>query len=421
MVDSLALNFLFPTDPGARARRDRVLLVLAIVLAVVLVARAVRKDEGVMARNREFGARFLAGQDPYEDPVRGHRVHGPYPPSYAIVTVPLASVPEPVARAAWAILQVGALAACFVVTRRMAARLAPAIVPHASVVFAVAVLLASRYLLRDMAGGGGNLLYATAALWGIEMALRDRVLAAGVLTALPLVLKPNLAPLVVFLACRGRWRAVASVIAFALVFFAAPALVYGFDAYVGLATRWFVDLGAFARAVNLADPVDVPDGFPLADTTMNQSVRESLWRVLEPETAARAARVITALLVAAAVVAARRARDARAETLTALAFLPVCVLVSPISWKAHHVALLPLFFALTAVAIAERRRWLVVLLVAYYGSCVLLSEELVGKSAKNVLQSWSIVAWGALALFVATLALASRREPASSLPATERR
>jgi hypothetical protein len=141
---------------------------------------------------------------------------------------------------------------------------------------------------------------------------------------------------------------------------------------------------------------------------MNQSLRESLWRCLDPDVAAWTARVVSLALLLAACVTAIRARGPRSRLLAALAFLPVCVLVSPISWKAHHAALLPLFGALCLCALSPRRRWLAVLLVVYYGACVLLSEELVGKAAKEFLQEVSVVTLGALALFVATIVLSER-------------
>ncbi len=419
VVESAPLNVLMPSDARARRLRDRILILIALVLSVVLVARAARKDDGVLRRNVEFGARFLDHQDPYEDPVRGHRVHGPYPPSYALVTAPLSLLPERAARVAWALAQIGALVAGWFLVRRWAARAWPSLSPHASVVYASALLLASRFVLRDMAGGGGNLLYVTSAAWGIELWLapsrrdprarapwRSRI-GAGILLALPLVLKPNLAPLVLALVCLREWGATLVTLACALALYWLPALVVGFAPYWTWTARWIADVLAFGAVKDLADPYQVPDGFPLADTSMNQSLRESLWRFLDPASAAWMSRALSAALIAVAVMAAVRARGARSRLLAALAFLPVCVLISPISWKAHHAALLPLFAALCLCAFSFRRQWLTALLVVYYGACVLLSEELIGKAAKELLQRFSVVTFGAFALFVATVVLSA--------------
>lgn len=411
------MSFFFPSDAAARSRRDRALLWIAAILAVVLVVRAALKNDGVLVRNQEFGARFARGEDPYFDPARGHRIHGPYPPSYALVTVPLSWLPTTPARVAWASLQIGALVAAFVLVRRWLRRAWPDEAPHASVVYALALLLASRFVLRDMAGGGGNLVYATCALWGIELALAHRDLLAGFLIGVPLVLKPNLAPLVLVLVFRGRWRALIATVAFTLTLFWIPALVFGVDAYAALASRWFGDVASFARVEDFGDAAQVPGGFPVSDSTMNQSLREALDRALggEHDLAAWIARSLSALFVAIAAWFVARARGARAELLAVLAFVPLSLLISPISWKAHHAALLPLFAVLVAAAIettrGKSRRWLQVVLVVYYVSCALLSEELVGKSFKNTLQAISVVTWGALALFVVAIALSrSTRE-----------
>ncbi len=406
MVDSRSLPWLFPPDGAALTRRNRVLLVLALVAAVFLVVRAARKDDGVLQRNREFGARFLRGEDPYFDPARGHRIHGPYPPSYVIVTAPLALAPEGVARTGWAIAQIAALALSYVLMRRWLSRGWPSAASHAPAVFALALLLASRFLLRDMAGGGGNLLYATMALWGIEFAWSGSPLAGGALLALSLACKPNLAPLVVFLACTGRFRAVLACVVVAAALCLAPAAVFGFEAWIALGERWLLDLVAFVRAANLADPSEIPDGFPLSDTTMNQSVREALWRVLTPEAARSGTRIVSLALVATASWIASRARTERENRLAAALFLPVCVLISPIAWKAHHVVLLVFFGVLVAEAWAQRRKWLGMVLVVYYGTCVLLSEDVVGKDWKNTLQALSVVTLGAIALFVAGVVVA---------------
>jgi hypothetical protein len=425
VFESAPVNVLMPTDARAQRLRDRVLLVLALVLSVVLVVRAARKSDSVLERNVEFGARFLRGEDPYQDPARGRRVHGPYPPSYALVTAPLSLLPVPAARVVWSVMQVGALAACWLLVRRWMERAWPALAPHASVIYALALLLGSRFLLRDMAGGGGNLLYVTCAAWGMELALSGPggdahtsgrigcAILAGFLVALPLVLKPNLAPLVIALVCLRCFAAACATIAGALVLAWVPSIVFGLAAYAHLWMRWIADVRAFGSARDLADPTQVPEGFPLADTSMNQSVRESLWRFFDPDVAAWLTRAVSIALIAAAGLVAVRARGPRSRLLAALAFLPVCVLVSPISWKAHHTALLPLFAVLGACALSPRRLMLGLVLVVYYVACVLLSEELVGKAAKEFLQAISVVTFGALALFFATIALSTQERTTS--------
>jgi hypothetical protein len=394
---------LFPDDPERRRKRDRVLLVLGLVLALFLVARAARKGDSVLVRNQEWGARFVAGQDPYAAPDRGGRLHGPYPPSYALVCAPLSLVPTLLARIAWATAQVAALAALFVLVRRWLARGWPSALPHASVLYAIGLVLAARYILRDTMGGGGNLLYATSLLWGIELALGGHVLVAAFLVALPLAAKPNLLPLVCVLGLRGRWRACAASLAALALLACLPAWWFGVAEWSHLWSRWMREVLAYASALDLSSAADVPAGFPIDDAGMNQSLRAALGRAASGWAglfggpapfagAAWIARVATAVALLSAAWACARARGPRAEILGILAFLPACLLASPITWKAHHAVLVGVF-ALLAASAYERGRWgrRAWFLFGYWIACGLLSGEVVGLSAKQWLQSVSIV------------------------------
>jgi len=404
---------LFPADPERRRARDRILLALAIVIAVVLVLRAARKSEGVLVRNQEWGARFVDRHDPYDDLRRGGRLHGPYPPSYAIVCAPLSLLPTTPARVVWASSQIAALAALFVLLRRWLARAWPLAEPHASVLFAIGLLVGSRYLLRDMSGGGGNTLYVTTLLWGLELALAGRILAPAMLVALPLALKPNLAPLAIALVLRGRWRAFAAAMAVLALLVWMPGLWFGPAEWIELWTRWLADVRAFAAVDDPTSAVQVPVGFPVDETGMNQSLRAALGRGAElfggdagayGEWARWIARVGSSLGLAAAAWASWRARSSRSEILALLAFLPAALLASPIAWKAHHAVLIVLF-ALLAAAASEsgRRRGLAWFLAGYWVCCGLLSEEVVGRAGKAWLQSASVVTWFTIALLVVTI------------------
>jgi hypothetical protein len=419
-------SLLFPDDPGRRARRDRVLAFLFAVLAVVLVVRAAHKTVGTLVHNQEWGARFLARQDPYFDPEAGRRIHGPYPPSFALVTVPLALLSTPVARVVWCSLQVVALWFFLGLFRRRLREHWPALEAHASVLFAFALLLVSRYLLRDTAGGGGNLVYTLLAFVGVERALRGRETSAGLPLALSLVLKPNLSPLLLFLALRGRWRAAASTVVAAALLFALPGLYFGPRAYTELVRRWVSDVVIYEDRDDLHSSALVPDGMPPAMDGMNQSLREAVHRVLRPpgdsgaddvhlvtvsaSAASWTARLLDLALLAWAALRARRARGERAEWFAALAFLPLTMLLSPITWKAHHVDLLLCFCALLALAASDTRRraWLVPFLAGYWVLCDLFSEEIVGSTLRDFLQAFSIVTWLDIVLLALLLRFAAR-------------
>ncbi|MCZ6597541.1 MAG: glycosyltransferase family 87 protein, partial [Planctomycetota bacterium] len=273
------MKLFFPDDPEARRRRDRVLVLLFALASVFLVLKASRKTGGVLLRNQEFGAQFLARADPYYNPRFEAPFHGPYPPSFALVAAPLALLPTPVARVAWSTLQVGALVLCFHLGRRRLRQDWPELAPHATVVFGAALLLVSRYVLRDMAGGGGNLLYGTLAFLGLELALAGRERVAGLPFGLGLVLKPNLAPLLLALLFLRRWRASLAAALVGVVLFWVPALYYGPAEYASEAARWARRVTAYAALDDLHASELVPEAMPPAENAMNQSLRESVHRL----------------------------------------------------------------------------------------------------------------------------------------------
>jgi len=417
-------SWLFPADARTRARRDRILALCFLVLGVVLVARAARKEAGVLVHNQEWGARFLAREDPYFDPAEGRRIHGPYPPSLALMAAPLSVLPTRVARVCWSSAQVVALWVFFLLFRARIRRHWPELAPHASVLFALALLLVSRYLLRDTAGGGGNLLYSLLALSGVELALDvrgGRAGLAGLPLALSLVLKPNLWPLFWLLALRARWRAVASTLGAGVLLFSLPGFYFGPRAYADLTRRWASDVVSYGSLDDLHARDLVPDGLPSAKEGMNQSLRESVYRLLRPpgdsgaddvhllsvspEVALWVGRVLGLALLLLASSTAWRARGELGEWLAVLAFLPLALLLSPVTWKAHHVDLLPSFGGLLALAAAEVkvRRWLGPLLAFYWLVCDLFADEIVGSTFRDFLQTLSIVAWMDVVLLLVLL------------------
>lgn len=407
-----------------RRRIARWLGLLALALAVFLIARAMRKEGGVMELNRAFGARFMAGEDPWFDPARGERVHGPYPPSLAWVAVPLASLPITLARGLWASAQVAALIALYLLLRRRARADFPVVAEHMPVLFAVSLLLTSRFLLRDFAGGGGNLIYATLAFAGLEFALRNRALPAGALLGFSLALKPNLILLGLFLLLRRRFLAGASTLGFALLFFSVPCVVHGPARYAELAREWASGVIEYAALEDLHHRPLIPAGLPAAEDGMNQSLREAVQRLtrpaadtgavdvqvisLSPAAAAWTARIIALMLIAVAAVAALTAHSPRAEWFAMQVFFPLSLLVSPITWKSHHAGLIPVFFAICAAAFERGRsaRGWIAFLGLYWVICNLLSEDVVGKQAKRALQAASVVTWFDVALVLALAWLA---------------
>jgi hypothetical protein len=130
--------------------------------------------------------------------------------------------------------------------------------------------------------------------------------------------------------------------------------------------------------------------------------------LLPPAVAGAAATLNLALLAVTAACAWRRRHDVAARPALAAATFALSLLLSPISWKAHHVALLP------ALALAAaQRRW--TFLVFYVLLCA-LGEELVGKDLKNLQQSLYLTTLGTLALWALALRTAAR--PPAAVPSS---
>lgn len=419
------------------------LLLVWSLLAIALVARAVdrKPHRGVIVDHLEFGRRLLHGQDPYatwrSDPDAPERpLHAPYPPSFGLLTAPFAVLADiaglRAARAAWGLLQVGALIALFVALRRLGLGRAPPGPLALHLVFLVALLLGSRFVLRDMHGGGGNLLNLGLCTLAFAGAERGHATRAGWLLGLSLATKPTQVWLLPVLLLLGHRKTVAhALLAGACAAAASVALLRG-----DLAPWWRWLHGSWALATQ-TDAFAVPAaGFPEFEW-MNQSLRCALTRWLgtvPPEFAARVAlappqgagldpaivvsltRLAALAAFTAVAAAAWRARrlpaGASPRTWVLAAAFVLSVLLSPLSWKAHHVALLPAFVLLLQAGREQagpRPAWLLLAFVlAFCG----VGGEILGDDLAEVCNSLYLVT----ACDVALLAVAvreSRRRPAS--------
>lgn len=388
-------------------RRHRVLGILIAVAALVLVLRAASKKAGVLEDNRVFAGHVISGQVPYFD-----GLHTPYPPSYGIVMSPLLLLPLTASRVAWALLQLAFLALLLWKLWRWYLLAGP---PRTfALAVACGLLLASRYLLRDMKGGGANLVFGTLVLLACfrpgEPPGTDRGAWRGIGLGIVLAAKPTPLFFLPWLAFRGRWRTLAVALASALVLHASPLLTLGWDGWCRAYARWGEATWLFMTQADVfADPAyGIPDF-----TWMNQALRCALGRYLgtvpesyaalvphffqglglEVATVAACARAASATLVGLTLwilFRTRKSADARADLLALTLLVALTLLLSPITWKAHHVQLLPAFFGLVALGVPWPR------LAIYALACTFLSYEVVGDRYGEMLQSWYLVTAGAL-------------------------
>lgn len=396
--------------------------ILWAILGAYLIVRTGIRDRGVITDHLEFGRRVLNGLDLYAPFAGSEFLHPPYPPSFGLLTAPFSLLPEQFARFAWGALQVGCIWVLALRTRDLVRDYAPAILPKLNWLFLFVAILTSRYLLRDTHGGGGNLINLALILSSLEFARRQRDLSAGVLLGFSLATKPVAMLVLPLLWLLGHRRAagVALISAAGYMALALGLLGQGMEPFL----RWFDGSTAYAT---MPDLFTTPShGFP-PFSWMNQCLRCGMARFLcevpaslaaevpgfsqglglAPTTATWMTRALSLTLAGLTFLLIwRRAGRAVARPCWIAAVLALSLLLSPISWKAHHVALIPAF-ALLGCRALEGRRWPWLLAVAYFGFCV-VGEQFVGKQFKNLQQSCYFTTFGTLAMLALCLWLGSK-------------
>ena len=106
-----------------------------------------------------------------------------------------------------------------------------------------------------------------------------------------------------------------------------------------------------------------------------------------------------------------RERDGPARTWVFGAALALSVLLSPLSWKAHHVALVPLLLLMVRRAVDERWRPAIWLLLLFVPCCALGGDLLGDDNAEWINSLYVVTAFDAALLAVALTAACSDRQP----------
>lgn len=404
------------TEPDPIAGR-RVWLCLAAILSLALLIRTGIRDRGVITDHLEFGRRLLAGEFLYSPFAGEPALHPPYPPTFGLLTAPFSWLGERLARFAWGGLQLGALWTLGVLLWRWLHRVAPHLRRRAPWLMAAAFLLTSRYWLRDTHGGGGNLINMALVLGSCELAWQGRRNLAGCILGASLATKPNLIWFLPVLLIWGQHHTVltAGVTGLGAALLSLALLGFELDSW----RTWAEGTLAYTSMTDIYGPAlhDFPEF-----EWMNQNLRSAVHRFvgtvpeaqsarmqgwfpglkLPPATAALLAQVLGLIILGVTMgkawTARREAPGGPQQIALAAGLLVAALLISPLSWKAHHVGLLPVLFLL--LLRGGRTPWV---LATLFWLTTQVGEALTGKAYKNATQGLYIVTAWDLALWAMAL------------------
>lgn len=377
-----------------------------LVLLACAFRAIVRATDGDFKLHWEFGRRFLAGDFLYAG-----GMHLPYPPFWAMAHAPAALVPMPVAKAL--LFPVG-VAALIILLRILRALARPAFHLHRRRAFWVAtltLLLASRYVIRDMAELGVNTALVALTWLAIYLWTHRRDFLGGMTLGLAIALKCTPAIFVGYFLWKRQWRMFAITCAAALLFTLAPILWQGPAAYRDHMATWSANAW---RGFGNEDPsVGVLGPEPLQNMALRPALARYLMRLpaghpgraphslyfdvfnLTPAAAGRVIKAMLFVLLAGFLWWSRRAVVSRQDPRLRWEFAALAILMllfSPITWGQHCVAVLPACYFVAALFVARGGLpcWMLTLLAAYILFVPVLSRDVVGRDLAILLASYHV-------------------------------
>jgi hypothetical protein len=303
--------------PGFRAgsARTRALLgVLAIVSLVAVFTTRVSRKMPDFEVYRTAGAR-AAGAEPLYRAEDGH-FQFKYLPAFAIVAVPLAMVPAPVAKGGWFALS----AIMMLVLLGLSLKAMPEVRRPPALLVVVTFLAMAKFYAHELVLGQVNLLFAVIVVLAVVMMRRGADAGAGLLLAIAVVAKPYAVIFLPWLATRRNRTAFAAMAGGLVVLLLLPAARYGWEGNITLLRDWWHTV--FTTTT------------PQLGNQDNVSLSAMFTHWLGPDSAAPllAAATGTVLLLLTAVVFAGRGTLPVPDPLEASLLLLLIPLLSPQGW-----------------------------------------------------------------------------------------
>ena len=239
-----------------------------------------------------------------------------YLPAFAVVMLPLALLPDAVARACWFAGSIAVLA----VALRTSARVLPDRLHSRAYLVGMTVVLLGKFYAHELELGQVNIAMMALVVLAVAEMRAGREVSAGLLISAALVLKPYAVLLLPWLAARRRAAALAGAAIGTAVALLLPVAVYGFDGNIHLLQEWWRTV-TDTTAPNLGDFNNVSAASVFAR-----------WLGPGPLAQALAAALVCALLAVAVAVFLKRSQVPAPEPLEAGLLLTMMPIISPQGW-----------------------------------------------------------------------------------------
>ena len=372
-----------------------------------------------------WGARFVHGQFLYEG---GANI--PYLPAWAMAFAPLSLVPLQVAQSLVYPVALLATWTVLIILERLSLGDRPLDTPRVFWLAALAIALSSRYILRDLSEAGPNTLLMALAWVGIWAWWNGRSALGGVALGAAIALKPTALLFLCYFALRREFRFVVAATAAAAAFTVLPVVWQGPVSYGRHIATW---ASAVWTGVASGDP---RIGILGLETIGNISLRPALarylmhipegageqgrfvhpWNIdfltLQPETAAPIVAAIMIAVVGAVVWSLRQSRaHLRAIVVWDCAAVAIlALLLSPITWRQHCVAILPACYLIARMRMTGPRvppiAWLAIGTLVVVS--VLLSRGVMGDTISSLVHSYYLHTIALLLLLAGVIACRNR-------------
>ena len=402
-----------------RTLRYVVVVLLAVVFVVQWVRAGLRLEDGDFYLHWQFARRFLAHGLLYAD-----GLHIPYPPFWAMAWSPVALLPLAAAKLSCYPMSAAALGLLLYLLNRLTQPHWPLSNRTLFWTTAAVLLILARFLVRELPECGPNLFLLTLCWLAIFLWTQRRDLLAGGCLGLAIALKCTPGLLLAYFAWKRQWKLAASAATAALACALAPTLWQGPADYAQHAQIWLTHLRLGAGQADPSQGVLGPE--TLQNLSLRPAIARGLMRLpaghvarldhpwyldfldLSPAVAGWIAKLMLVGLLAAVAWIVRGPvlrRDDPIVLWECAAVGVLALLLSPITWYQHCVALVPPFYLLARSAAARGRMSGGVAAVAamFVIVHVVLSRGLIGRDLTLLMASYHLTTWTLVAALLATL------------------